>query len=429
MDQLALAAGALAALLVQLDSDQHQRDQRLRELRQDQRDLSVRLNEFLSGWDWSRLLSPLVRDALAGIAAAQRGPMAAALVPRFVLRARPDLTASPLRATWPPAAGVYDSHGKPEALGELAEFFFSLCYEEPRIVLRALTQRLPPTSEAKAQLQSAFQGLSVAVTSQNFTLAEWLALWLRLFSGAPSSAGPPGAKGDPGPKGDPGATGPKGDPGATGAKGDPGPTGPKGDPGPAGAKGDPGATGPKGDPGATGPKGDPGATGPKGDPGATGAKGDPGPVGPKGDPGATGAKGDPGPAGPPGPPGPTGQGLRLQLDQTSTLLPLWSFGCDGSVQAFASTIVPEVCSIDGTAQDWTLEANTITNAPVKITIFQAPSGSLVYTTTAAVLTVPASSNHATSNVKLTVNRGDRIGASANAVWSPGGLTLRGRIVP
>lgn len=92
-------------------------------------------------------------------------------------------------------------------------------------------------------------------------------------------------------------------------------------------------------------------------------------------------------------------------------------------------IVPEVCSVDGTAQDWTLEANVITNAPVKFTIFQAPSGSLVYTTTAAVLTVPASSNHATSNVKLTVNRGDRIGASANAVWSPGGLTLRGRIVP
>ena len=417
MDQLALAAGALAALLVQLDSDQHQRDQRLRELRQDQRDLSVRLNEFLSGWDWSRLLSPLVRDVLAGIAAAQRAPLAAALVPRFVLRARPDLTSSPLRATWPPAAGVYDSHGKPEALGELAEFFFSLCYEEPRIVLRALTQRLPPTSEAKGQLQSAFQGLSVAVTSQNFTLAEWLSLWLRLFSGSALSAGPPG---------------PKGDPGMAGAKGDPGATGAKGDPGSPGAKGDPGVTGAKGDPGPTGPKGDPGATGAKGDPGATGAKGDPGPAGPKGDPGATGAKGDPGPTGAkgdPGPPGTAGQGLRLHLDQASTLLPLWSFGCDGSVQPFASMIVPDVCSVDGTAQDWTLEANVITNASVKVTIFQAPSGSLVYTTTAAVLTVPASSNHATSNVKLTVNRGDRIGASANAVWSPGGLTLRGRIVP
>ena len=110
-------------------------------------------------------------------------------------------------------------------------------------------------------------------------------------------------------------------------------------------------------------------------------------------------------------------------------MPLWSFGCDGSVQAFASTIVPELCSINGTAQDWTLEANTVPSTQIKITIFQAPSGSLVYTTTAAVLTVPAGSNHATSDVKLPVSRGDRIGASANAVWSPGGLTLRARIVP
>jgi len=427
MDQsAALAAGALAALLVQLDSDQQQRDQQLRDLRNDQRDLSVRLNEFLSGWDWSRLLSPLVRDALAGIAAAQHRVHGATLVPRAVLRARPDLTASSARATWPPAAGSYDTHGKPAALGELAEFFFSLCYEEPRIVIRALSQRLPPTAEAKAQLQSAFQGLSVAVTSQNLTLDQWLTLWLRLFSGSPLSTGPAG------PKGDPGATGVKGDPGAIGAKGDPGPAGPKGDPGATGPKGDPGATGAKGDPGPIGPKGDPGATGAKGDPGATGAKGDPGPIGPKGDPGATGAKGDPGATGAkgdPGPPGPAGQGLRLQLDQAATLLPFWSFGCDGAVQPFASTIVPEVCSIDGTAQDWTLEANTPPSAPIKITVFQAPSGSLVYTTTAAVLTVAAGTNHAISNVALPVSRGDRIGASANAVWSPGGLTLRARIVP
>lgn len=404
MDPSALVAGALAAFLVQSDSDQQQRDQRLRDLRQDQRDLSVRLNEILSGWDWSRVMSPLVRDALAGMAAAHRGLRAAALVPRVVLRARPDLTASPARVTWPPTAGSYDAQGKPESLGELAEFFFTLCYEEPRIVLRALTQRLPPTEEAKAQLQSAFQALSVAVTSQNYSLAQWLALWLRLFSGALSS-------GIPGPKGDPGAPGPKGDPGAPGAKGDLGIPGPKGDPGAPGAKGDPGIPGPKGDPGIPGAKGDPGTPGAKGDPGAPGAKGDPGATGPKGDP------------------GPAGQGLRLQLDQTSTLLPFWSFGCDGSVQAFASAIVPEVCSTAGTAQDWTLEANAGPNAPVKITIFQAPSGSIIYTTTTAVLTVPAGSNHATSDIKLTVNRGDRIGASANAVWSPGGLTLRGRIVP
>lgn len=99
MDPFALGAGALTALLVQLDSDQQQRDQRLRELRQDQRELSVRLNEFLSGWDWSRLMSPLVRDALAGIAAAQRRVAAPTLVPQAGLRERPDLTAVPPRAT------------------------------------------------------------------------------------------------------------------------------------------------------------------------------------------------------------------------------------------------------------------------------------------------------------------------------------------
>jgi len=92
-------------------------------------------------------------------------------------------------------------------------------------------------------------------------------------------------------------------------------------------------------------------------------------------------------------------------------------------------IVPEVCSIAGTAQDWTLEANGGPSTPVKITVLQAPSGGIIYTTTAVVLTVPAGSNHATSDVKLTVSRGDRIGASANAIWSPGGLTLRARIVP
>ena len=92
-------------------------------------------------------------------------------------------------------------------------------------------------------------------------------------------------------------------------------------------------------------------------------------------------------------------------------------------------IVQEVCSIAGNAQDWTLEANSGPSTQVKITIFQAPSGGLIYTTTAVVLTVAAGSNHATSDVKLPVSRGDRIGASANAVWSPGGLTLRARIVP
>src|SRR3569832_1058098 len=219
MDPLAsLSAGALAALLVQLDADQQQRDQRLRELRQDQRELSVRLNEFLSGWDWSRLLSPLVRDALAGLAAAQRRPPAPALVPGVVLRDRPDLTATSPRATWPPTAGSYEAQGKPAVLGELAEFFFALCYEEPRIVMRALTQRLPPTAEAKVQFQSAFQGLSVAVTSQTLTLDQWLALWLRLFSSS-SVAGP---KGDPGPAGPKGDSGAMGDPGAPGANGDPG---------------------------------------------------------------------------------------------------------------------------------------------------------------------------------------------------------------
>lgn len=179
----------------------------------------------------------------------------------------------------------------------------------------------------------------------------------------------------------------------------------------------------KGDPGPPGAKGDPGLPGAKGDPGLPGAKGDPGPPGAKGDPGLPGAKGDP------GPPGPAGQGLRLHLDQTATLLPLWSFGCDGSVQPFASSIVPEVCSVAGTAQDWTLEANAGPSTQVKITVFQAPSGGIIYTTTAVVLTVPPGSNRATSDIKLPVSRGDRIGASANGVWAPNGLTLRGRIVP
>lgn len=458
---MATAAGMGAGALYWFAKSEPERAERIRNLKLDTREVRDRLNELLSSGDWFRVTLPVVRDFIAGLSTAH--------VPRAIPTAipaspgsRPDLSGGENipSLSWPPQPAAYSSTGNPESFGELAQAAQVLTFEEPRAWSQGLTQRISPTSDAKNQIFWAANALGSTLSSLHLTLEQYQVIWRDLFTGLHAGRkgepGQPGAKGDTGPagatgaKGDPGVTGAAGAPGVPGAKGDPGAAGPigatgtKGDPGIAGAmgvpgaKGDPGATGPKGDPGAagttgaTGAKGDPGAAGPKGDPGAagatgaTGAKGDPGAAGPKGDPGAAGAAGA---TGAKGDPGPTGQSLRLQLAQSSTLLPLWSFGCDGSVQPFASSVVPDVCTIDGQAQDWTLEANASTSALIKVTILYGPSGSPLYTTTSVVISVPGGANHAVSNIKLPVYRGDRIAASANGVWSPNGLSLTARILP
>jgi hypothetical protein len=56
-----------------------------------------------------------------------------------------------------------------------------LTYQEPRIILQALTQSEPPSPSSAFQLFLAFQALSQTITSQNLTLAGWLGAWARLF--------------------------------------------------------------------------------------------------------------------------------------------------------------------------------------------------------------------------------------------------------
>jgi len=229
-----------------------------------------------------------------------------------------------------------------------------------------------------------------------------------------------GRQGEPGPRGDRGLTGEKGDAGERGPKGD---QGFKGDSGLQGDKGDPGPKGDKGDPG---PKGDKGDTGPKGDKGDPGPKGDKGDTGPKGDKGDTGPKGDKGDQ---GPPGPTGESLRLHCSSGPPLLPFSTFGVDGSIVLFAPLAVPEVCSVAGVAQDWTLEGINQTPVQVTIDVLRAPTGGGLPSSTGVKLVVPAGANNATSSAKFSVLRGDRLYGFSSQAWQHNGLTLKGRIIP
>lgn len=187
--------GAAGAALWWWNQDSQDRDERLRNAQLDTRQLSNRLNTVLFSADWIRLMSPAVRDAIIGLAAATPTSAPAQTVPPIgsaVIRA--DLTggANIPSLSFPLAVGNFDAAGRTAVPGELATAFYALTYPEDRAFLQGLTQSKAPTPDALLNLFWAAQGLSWNASTLRLSQAQWQTLWAALFAFAGAAVPTPG---------------------------------------------------------------------------------------------------------------------------------------------------------------------------------------------------------------------------------------------
>ena len=194
--------GAAGAALWWWSQDNQDRDDRLRNVQLDHRALNNRLNTLTNSADWIRMMSPAMRDAIVGVAAATPTTAPAQTVPPIApTAARPDLSAGANIGSlqWPPTVGQYDAAGRTSQPGELSLAMYVQTYQEPRAWNQGLTQSQAPTGEQLQQLFWAAQGLSSAAMGMKRSAAEWQAAWKAMLGGgAPaSSSGPVTASLDP----------------------------------------------------------------------------------------------------------------------------------------------------------------------------------------------------------------------------------------
>ena len=184
--------GAAGAALWWWQQDNQDRDDRLRTVQQDNRSLSNRLSTLMNSADWIRLMSPAMRDAAVGIAAATPTTAPVQTVPPIAPTAsRPDLSGGSNIADmqWPPAVGQYDAAGRSSQPGELSLATYALTYQEPRAFMQGLTQRQAPTGEQLEQLFWAAQGLSSVALGMKRSAQEWQVAWKAVLAAPSSSSG------------------------------------------------------------------------------------------------------------------------------------------------------------------------------------------------------------------------------------------------
>jgi hypothetical protein len=186
--------GAAGAALWWWSQDNQDRDDRLRNVQLDNRALSNRLNALMNSADWIRIMSPAMRDAGVGIAAATPTTAPAQTVPPITPAAtRPDLSAGSNinHMQWPPTVGQYDAAGRTSQPGELSLATYVQTYQEPRAWNQGLTQSQAPTGEQLQQLFWSAQGLSRAALKMKRSPTDWETHWWALLGGgsAPASAG------------------------------------------------------------------------------------------------------------------------------------------------------------------------------------------------------------------------------------------------
>ena len=184
--------GAAGAALWWWQQDNQDRDDRLRTVQQDNRSLSNRLSTLTSSADFIRLMSPAMRDASVGIAAAT--PTTAPvqnLPPIAPTVSRPDLSggSNVSDMQWPPTVGQYDAAGRTAQPGELSLATYAMTYQEPRAWTQGLTQSQAPTGQQLEQLFWAAQGLSSVATGMKRTAEEWQVAWKAVLSAPSSTSG------------------------------------------------------------------------------------------------------------------------------------------------------------------------------------------------------------------------------------------------
>ena len=418
-------------------------------------ELQAELRALATRGDLARLRIPIIQDFLSGILGGSPDVQQPAAVPHRAEVARPVIDAS--APEWPPRVGTYDPAGRAVRVGELAKLGLAFTFEEVRAFILGLAQPAPLSSNGLVQVGRAASALVGELAALALSPADYRAAWRRLFGQPlPVSIGPQLSNIAPpaiASTSDAGGSTEASRSNHTHAHGDQaggalhalatGGAGPAGFMAPAqvdklasiaaGATNTPlSNTAPPSIAAASAA----GTLTEASRADHTHAHGSQ-----AGGALHTLATGGAGPAGFMAPAqvdklasiqtGATrgGQGILLHADRTASLIASSIVGCDGQVVLFSSDVVPEVATISGTAQDFTLEANTNTPGPVTISIFRAPSGSVTYVLTGVLLSLATGTRAATSALSFAVNRGDRIVALSNAVWAHGGLTIRGRILP
>lgn len=182
---LAAATGMGASALWWFSENERDRNDKLRQLKFDNRDLNDRLNELMSSGDWYRLTTSAVRDVISGLSTSNAVRTAATPIPSTVNQTRPDLSVGaniPL-LSWPPATAPYNGNGNPEAFGELAIAAQAFTFEEPRAWNQGLTLSRSPSTETKQQYFQSAQGLGQALNEVRLSTAQYKTVWTNLFNG------------------------------------------------------------------------------------------------------------------------------------------------------------------------------------------------------------------------------------------------------
>lgn len=176
--------GAGATALYWWARTEDDRRRRYNELRDDQRAIEVRLNEFLASGDIFRIQLPVVRDAFTGIAEASAGTAAPSPVPNPPSFSRPNTTggANVPFLQWPPAVPLYDRNGNTNTLGEMAVAFRNFTYQENRAWNQGINLAQAPSANGLMQIFWAANGLSSIVSLLNLTADQYKTAWANLFA-------------------------------------------------------------------------------------------------------------------------------------------------------------------------------------------------------------------------------------------------------
>lgn len=191
------AAGMGASALWWFSQNEDDRAQKIRRLREDQRELNVRFNELVGSGDWYRLTTGAVRDVISGLATTNAVRVPSTPIPNPQSQIRPDLTggANIPGLNWPPTVAGYNQSANPDSLGELALAAQSWTYEENRSWQQGFTLAQRPQPGQKTQIFLAAQGLAQTLATESLTLDGYKTAWGRLFGN--EAQVPPDAHLDP----------------------------------------------------------------------------------------------------------------------------------------------------------------------------------------------------------------------------------------
>lgn len=186
---LATGTGLAAVYSWARHDDETQR--RLRNNRNDIRDLDRDFGELLARGEIIRSRLPIVQDVQVGTAMANPnnpppvtvpGGLPGTVRPQLADVAQIDVG----QLSWPPKPGKYSDNGQVVEIGELTVSALAQTFEEFRAMVLGIVQSQSPTAAQKIQIYYAFHALVAQLEAQGLTLAQYRDAWARLFGGSGS---------------------------------------------------------------------------------------------------------------------------------------------------------------------------------------------------------------------------------------------------